>query len=114
MTHRRKHLFPKRRAQGRVDDYVIRCLCYAFGTSRAAIAARHGNAFRQVNQESAEKEGLEPWLDWAEKCVLAPMIQRYLAFPDYEATYAEDTDVDPEKTSVIDASDVKVGIRHDQ
>jgi len=105
-------LFPKEALlKDEFDDYVIRCLCYAFGTSPQRLQRVMGMRSGQVNQESAEKEGLEPWLDWAEKCVLAPMIQRYLAFPDYEATYAEDTDVDPEKQSVIDASDVKVGIR---
>jgi hypothetical protein len=105
-------LFPKEALlKDEFDDYVIRCLCYAFGTSPQRLQRVMGMRSGQVNQESAEKEGLEPWLDWGEKCILAPMIQRYLGFPDYEATYQEDTDVDPEKQSVIDASDVKVGIR---
>lgn len=105
-------LFPKEALlKDEFDDYVIRCLCYAFGTSPQRLQRVMGMRSGQVNQESAEKEGLEPWLDWGEKCVLRPMVSRYLGFPDYEATYQEDTTVDPKDQAVIDRSDVGVGIR---
>lgn len=105
-------LFPKEALlKDEFDDYVIRCLCYAFGTSPQRLQRVMGMRSGQVNQDAAEKEGLEPWLEWGEACVLNPMIQRYMGFPDYEGTYAEDSDVDPEKQAVIDKSDVSVGIR---
>ena len=105
-------IFPKAELlKDEFDDYVIRCLCYAFGTSPQRLQRVMGMRSGQVNQESAEKEGLEPWLDWGEKCVLRPMVARYLGFPDYEATYQEDTTVDPKDQAVIDKSDVGVGIR---
>jgi portal protein len=105
-------IFPKEALlKDEFDDYVIRCLCYAFGTSPQRLQRVMGMRSGQVNQESAEKEGLEPWLDWGEKCVLGPLVRRYLGFADYEATYQEDTTVDPKEQSEIDASDVKVGIR---
>jgi hypothetical protein len=105
-------IFPKEALlKDEFDDYVIRCLCYAFGTSPQRLQRVMGMRSGQVNQEGAEKEGLEPWLDWGEKCVLQPMIQRYLGFPEFEGSYTEDSDVDPEKQAVIDKSDVSMGIR---
>lgn len=105
-------VFPKEALlKDEFDDYLIRCLCYAFGTSPQRLQRVMGMRSGQVNQESAEKEGLEPWLDWGEKCVINPLIQRYLGAAEFEGTYQEDTDVDPEKQAAIDKSDVSVGIR---
>ena len=101
-------LFPKEALlKDEFDDYVIRCLCYAFGTSPQRLQRVMGMRSGQVNQQAAEKEGLEPWLDWATKCIWNPMVQRYLGAPEYEATYEEDTDVDPHIQAQIDDLNVR-------
>jgi F like protein len=110
-SSKEQFIFPKAELlKDEFDDYVIRVLCYCFGTSPQRLQRVMGMRSGQVNQNAAEKEGLEPWLDWAGNCIWNPMVID-LGFPQYEATYQEDTDVDPEKQAVIDKSDVSVGIR---
>lgn len=105
-------IFPKEELlKDEFDDYVIRCLCYCFGTSPQRLQRVMGMRSGQVNQNAAEKEGLEPWLDWGEGVVWNPIAQKYLGFPDYEVTYQEDTDVDPAEQAKIDDLNVRNGTK---
>ena len=104
-------LFPKEALlKDEFDDYVIRVLCYCFGTSPQRLQRVMGMRSGQVNQNSAEKEGLEPWLDWAENCIWNRMVAQ-LGFPDYQVTYEEDTDVDPHVQAQIDDLNVRNGTK---
>ena len=104
-------IFPKEELlKDEFDDYVIRVLCYCFGTSPQRLQRVMGMRSGQVNQNSAEKEGLEPWLDWAENCIWNPMAMD-LGFGEYEITYEEDADVDPHVQAQIDDLNVKNGTR---
>jgi hypothetical protein len=103
-------IFPKAELlKDEFDDYVIRVLCYCFGTSPQRLQRVMGMRSGQVNQDAAEKEGLEPWLDWAQSCIWNPMVQRYMGFPDYEAQYEIDADVDPHVQAQIDDLNLRNG-----
>lgn len=103
-------LFPKEALlKDEFDDYVIRCLCFAFGTSPQRLQRVMGMRSGQVNQESAEKEGFEGWLDWGKHCVWDRMISSLGFYPEYESVYEEDADVDPLKQAQIDDINLRNG-----
>lgn len=105
-------LFPKEALlTDQTDDFLIRCLCFAFGTSPQRLMRMMNRATAEQADTSADKEGLEPWLDWATNGVWNKIIQQKLGFADYEATFEEDRTVDPKEQAEIDASDVNTGIR---
>lgn len=68
------------------DDLLIRVLCYAFGTSPQRLLKMQNRATATSNQEAAEDEGLQPWLDWL-RGVINWIIQLKMGFADYEFTF---------------------------
>jgi Phage portal protein len=111
-----KLIFPKETLLADTyDDLAIRYLCFAFGTSPQRLLRMQNRATAQANQESADKEGLEPWLDWVSNSLYGRLIRK-LGFAQtpqttYEATFEQDTDIDPKEQAIIDQNDVKVGLR---
>jgi hypothetical protein len=104
-------IFPKLAAlTDPMDELWVNYLCFAYGVSRARLAKMLNRATGQTNQEAAEKEGLEPYLDWMLNSIWNRIIQRKLGYRDYEVEWQEDTDVDPEKQSTVLVAYVKEGI----
>lgn len=105
-------LFPKEAMlSDPFDDLVIRCLCFAFGQSPQRLMRMMNRATSESADTSAEKEGLEPWLDWLSGSVWNRIIQQKLGFSDYEVTFEEQTDVDPLKAAQIGEIKLRTGER---
>lgn len=107
-------IFPKKDLlTGQDDDYIITCLCFAFGTSKQRLMKQMNRASADASQDAAEKEGLEPYLDWKQNSIWNRLIQKkqYLNLPDYEYAITEDSDVDPVNQAKIDDMDLKNGKR---
>lgn len=97
-------LFPKEALlTDSFDDLVIRCLCFAFGTSPQRLMRMMNRASAQANQEAAELEGLYPWLDW-HAGVMNRIIQTKMGFKEYEFAHQVDRDVDPKNQAEIDTT----------
>lgn len=103
-------LFPKEAMlSDPFDDLVIRCLCFAFGQSPQRLMRMMNRATSESADTSAEKEGLEPWLDWLCGAIWNRIIQQKLGFFDYEAAFEEQTDVDPLKQAQINEIKLRTG-----
>jgi hypothetical protein len=103
-------LFPKEAMlSDPFDDLVIRYICFAFGTSPQRLMRMMNRATAQSADNSAEKEGLEPWLDWLCGSVWNKIVQQKLGLVDYEVSYEEDTDVDPLKQAQINEIKLRTG-----
>jgi phage portal protein BeeE len=107
-------LFPKQALlTDPFDDLVITALCFAFGTSKQRLMKQMNRASAEASQDAAEKEGLEPFLDWEQNSIYNRLIQNqnYLNMPMYEATCEQDTDVDPKVQADIDKIYLSCGAR---
>ncbi len=103
-------LFPKDAALADpFDDLVIRCLCFAFGTSPQRLMRMMNRASAEQNDTGAEKEGLDPFKDWAIGSLWNKLIQQKLAQPGYEAFFEEDIETNPVKQAEIDKIRQSVG-----
>lgn len=105
-------LFPKEKLlSDPFDDLVIRCLCFAFGTSPQRLMRMMNRATAEANQDAAETEGMLPWVNWLQDSVYNRLIQRVLGQRDYEAVIDPNAEPDATKQAAVDKSDVSVGIR---
>lgn len=110
-------IFPKSEAlSDAFDELHIRKVCFHYGTSPQRLMKMMNRASAESNQDSAEKEGSEPWINWVESSIYTRIIYYYLGrsdkrFQDYEASFEQNSDVDPVKQSAIDKSDCGGGLR---
>ena len=92
------------------DDLLIRCLCFAFGTSPQRLMKQMNRASAQAGQESADVEGYWPFLMWLKFGVIDYIIQRQFGLYDYEMSFDARKETDVLKLAQADASDVNAGI----
>src|ERR1039458_3776252 len=92
------------------DDLLIRCLCFAFGTSPQRLMKQMNRASAQAGQESADVEGYWPFLMWLKYGVIDYIIQRQFGLYDYEMSFDARKETDVLKLAQADASDVNAGI----
>lgn len=92
------------------DDLLIRCLCFAFGTSPQRLMKMMNRASAQQTQESADVEGYWPFLMWLKYAVIDYIIQRKFGLVDYEMSFDPRKETDVLKLAQADASDVNAGI----
>lgn len=92
------------------DDLLIRCLCFAFGTSPQRLMKQMNRASAQAGQESADVEGYWPFLMWLKYGVIDYIIQRQFGLIDYEMSFDPRKETDVLKLAQADASDVNAGI----
>jgi hypothetical protein len=93
------------------DEIEIRFFCFLLGQSPQRLLKQVNRASAEAGQDSAEKEGLEPYVDWLENSIWNRIIFYDLGFPEYEATYQQDSDVDPVKQAEIDKSYNSTGVK---
>jgi phage portal protein BeeE len=110
-------IFPKSEAlSDAFDELHIRKIFFHYGTSPQRLMKMMNRASAESNQDSAEKEGTEPWIDWTETSIYNRIIYYYLGrtekkFQDYEASFEQNADTDAVKQAAIDKSDVGGAIR---
>ena len=88
------------------DDLHIRKICFGYGTSPQRLMRMMNRASAQQNQESAEEEGLLPWVTWL-KSVIDHVIQVVMGFTDYEISFDTQLELDIVKQSVAFSNYVK-------
>lgn len=82
------------------DEWLARVICFCFSVSPQPFINQMNRATAQTAQETAQQEGLEPLLAWTKS--LLDRIIRILGYPEYEATYQTQKDVDPLVQAQID------------
>lgn len=96
-------LFPKESLlSDPYDEFEINEFCFLFGVSRQRLSKMLQRSAAQSDQEAADKEGLEPFLDWMRNSVWNRIIQKYLGFTDYEAKFSEDQQLDALKQAQVE------------
>jgi len=104
-------IFPKEPLlKDEYDDTELSELCFAYGASRQRLIKQMNRASAQQAQDSAEEEGLEPWMQWVAG-VVNTLIQGRMGLHDYEFAFKDFRDTDVAKQSEADALDVNNGIR---
>ena len=91
------------------DDLHIRKVCFGYGTSPQRLMRMMNRASAQQNQESAEEEGLLPWVTWL-KSVMDYIIQVVMGYVDYEMSFDTSVELDIVKQATAYGSYVKDGI----
>jgi hypothetical protein len=103
-------LFPKQALLADTyDELEIMELCFIYGVSKQRLTKQMNRAASQMDQEAADKEGSEPWLDWAANSIWNKIIQDYLGFKEYEAVYDDQVNTDPLKQAQMNEIEVKTG-----
>jgi hypothetical protein len=90
------------------DDLHIRKICFGYGTSPQRLM-RMIRAQSDANQESAEEEGLLPWLTWI-KGIVNYIIQVMMGYPDYVFEWEQKRDNDIVQQMQADTGYAKEGI----
>lgn len=104
-------IFPKEPVLADVfDELHIRKICFAFGTSPQRLQRMLNRGSSQSNQQSAEEEGLKPWMNWMKVCIMDPIIRRITGGGNYEAELTLTHDTDDLKESKINVAYVHEGI----
>lgn len=93
------------------DDLIIRCLCFAFGTSPQRLMKMMNRASSESNQTAAEQEGFMPFLNWLRVSVMNYIIQRKMGFTDYEMTFVPNKETDPMVEMQTQTGYVKSGVK---
>lgn len=93
------------------DDLIIRCLCFAFGTSPQRLMKMMNRASAESSQESADAEGYMPFLHWLRDSVINFIIQRRMGYPDYEMVFVPARESDPKLQMEVQTGYVKSGLR---
>jgi hypothetical protein len=93
------------------DDLIIRCLCFAFGTSPQRLMKMMNRASAEANQSSAEQEGFMPFLNWLRVSVINFIIQRKMGMTDYEMIFISNKETDPAVEMTTITGYVKSGIK---
>lgn len=106
-------IFPKEKELAdSFDELHIRKIAFLYGTSPQRLTKPMNRASAQAGQDAAEKEGTEPWEVWLASSVYNRLIAK-MGFrkgqQQYEATFEEDSDVDPLKAAQIHEIKVKNG-----
>ena len=91
------------------DELHIRKICFAYGTSPQRLMRMVNRASAQAMQETSEKEGLLPWLNWV-KSVMDHIIQVQMGFTDYDFNFDPFMELDKLKKAMADSEDVKIGL----
>lgn len=91
------------------DDLHIRKLSFAFGVSAQRLLKQMNRASAEANQESAQEEGLLPWVTWLKGTIDTGL--RRMGMGNYETIPDTAIELDPVKQSAIDSEYVKSGIR---
>lgn len=80
------------------DEMHIRKICFGYGTSPQRLMKMMNRASSQQMDESADIEGLRPWIQWV-KGVIDFIIQAKMGLPGYEITFDLSKEPDPVKQS---------------
>jgi hypothetical protein len=88
------------------DDLHIRKVCFGYGTSPQRLM-RMIRAQSDSNQESAEEEGLMPWLTWL-RGIINYVIQVMMGYPDYVFEWEQKRDNDIVQQMTADTGYAKV------
>lgn len=103
-------IFPKEPQLADVfDDYHIRKICFAYGTSPQRLQKMINRASAQQAQESSEEEGVLPWLKWL-KNMMDYIIQVVMGLDGYEFTFDPFMELDVLKQAMADEVDIKIGL----
>jgi len=78
------------------DEVHIRKICFGYGTSPQRLMKMMNRASSQQMDESADIEGLRPWVNWL-KSVIDYIVQYKMGLMDYEITFDLSKEPDPEK-----------------
>jgi hypothetical protein len=91
------------------DDLHIRKVCFGYGTSPQRLM-RMIRAQSDANQESAEEEGLMPWLTWI-RGIVNYVIQMMMGYTDYVFEWEQKRDNDIVQQMTADTGYVKTGVK---
>jgi len=78
------------------DEMHIRKICFGYGTSPQRLMKMMNRASSQQMDESADIEGLRPWVNWL-KSVINYIIQRKMGLTEYEMSFDLTKEPDPVK-----------------
>lgn len=90
------------------DEWLARIVCYHFSQSPQPFVKEMNRATAQTAAETAKEEGLEPILTWT-KSLKDRIIREHFGWPDLEATWEMERELDPKTKSEIDDRNVKNG-----
>lgn len=93
------------------DDLLIRCLCFAFGTSPQRLMKMMNRASAEQTQESADVEGYWPFLMWLKYSVIDYIIQRKFGLYEYEMSFDPRKETDMVKLATAETLLVNAGIK---
>jgi Phage portal protein len=91
------------------DELHIRKICFGYGTSPQRLMKMMNRASAQQADESADIEGLLPWIMWL-KGTVDYLIQRIFGYVDYEMVFNPFREADPEKEATTVTTLVSNGI----
>lgn len=92
------------------DEWLARIACFCFSIAPGPFIKEINRATAETAAEAAKEEGLEPILNWT-KSLLDRIIRECFGWPDLEATWDNEKELDPDKRSMIDDRDLKNGSR---
>lgn len=76
------------------DEWLSRVICYAFSVSNQPFVKMMNRATADTAQEMAQKEGLEPIMQWV-KNLIDLLTRKYLQMPLIEFTWEEENETGP-------------------
>jgi hypothetical protein len=91
------------------DDLHIRKICYGYGTSPQRLMRMLNRASAEENQESAEEEGILPWMTWLAS-MANHIIQIVMGLEDYEFTFDDEPTLNPVQQASVDGTYVREAI----
>jgi hypothetical protein len=84
------------------DDYLIRVVAYAFSISPQNLIKQVNRGTAKESSDTAQIEGLEPYLKHVENVMNGQIIERQLKLDDVEFAFQDEREMDPLKQAQTD------------
>jgi len=92
------------------DEWLARLVCFQFSISPQPFVKEMNRATAETAEDTAKQEGLEPVLAWT-KSLKDRIIRDYFGWPDIEATWEMERELDPVSKSTIEDQELRNGTR---
>jgi Inorganic Pyrophosphatase len=91
------------------DETLIRLVCYAYSVSPTPFVRQTNRSVAQNAQQSAEEEGLFPFMSYWKDDIIDPIIQEKFGYGDIEFVFQPRPEPDQEKAAKIHDLKIKNG-----